>query len=87
MGCERIIPFSAEDSTPLVVLYAALEPDMPIEAFVSKSVGILDNGEPILLDDAQVWVEDSLHQVLDTLDFYGLRDVRQPYRRARRWSR
>ena len=78
MGCERIIPFSAEDSTPLVVLYAALEPDMPIEAFVSKSVGILDNGEPILLDDAQVWVEDSLHQVLDTLISMGLGMYRAP---------
>ncbi|HAB34981.1 MAG TPA: hypothetical protein DCE58_00115 [Cryomorphaceae bacterium] len=75
-SCERIIPFNAEDDQPLITLYSTLEPDAPLEAFVSRSVGILDQGEPILLEDATVWAEDINGQVLDTLVFIGFGQYR-----------
>jgi len=77
-SCERIIPFTAEDDQPLITLYSSLEPDAPVEAFVSRSVGILDQGEPILLEDATVWAEDGNGQVLDTLAFMGFGQYRSP---------
>ena len=77
-SCERIIPFTAEDDQPLITLYSTLEPDAPLEAFVSRSVGILDQGEPILLENAKVWAEDSNGQVLDTLVFMGFGQYRAP---------
>ena len=77
-SCERIIPFTAEDDQPLITLYSSLEPDAPVEAFVSRSVGILDQGEPILLEDATVWAEDGNGQVLDTLAFIGFGQYRSP---------
>ncbi len=71
-SCERIIPFTAEDSDPLITLYTSLEPGSPVDAFVSRTVGILDQGEPILLNEATVWAEDENGLVLDTLTFIGL---------------
>lgn len=77
-SCERIIPFTPEDDQPLITLYSTLEPDAPVEAFVSRSVGILDQGEPILLEDATVWAEDGNGQILDTLVFIGFGQYRSP---------
>ena len=77
-SCERIIPFTPEDDQPLITLYSSLEPDAPVEAFVSRSVGILDQGEPILLEDATVWAEDGTGQILDTLAFIGFGQYRSP---------
>ena len=77
-SCERIIPFTPEDDQPLITMYSALEPDAPVEAFISRSVGILDQAEPILLEDAIVWAEDSNGQVLDTLTFIGFGQYRAP---------
>ena len=61
-----------------ITLYSALEPDAPVEAYVSRSVGILDQGEPILLSDAIVWAEDGNGLVLDTLQFIGFGQYRSP---------
>ena len=77
-SCERIIPFTPDDNEPLITLYSALEPDAPVEAYVSRSVGILDQGEPILLSDAIVWAEDGNGLVLDTLQFIGFGQYRSP---------
>ena len=71
LSCERIIPFNSEDVDPLITLYTTLQPDSFVEASVSRSVGILDQGQPLLLDNAQVWAEDSNGIFLDSLYFLG----------------
>jgi hypothetical protein len=66
-SCERIIPFDPEDVDPVLVLYSDLNPHMPFKAHLSRSIGILDQGEPQRIGDAVVWVEDSTGAVVDTL--------------------
>ena len=66
-SCERIIPFDPEDSDPVLVLYADLNPNLSLKAHLSASVGILDAGEPRRIGDALVWLEDSAGLVVDTL--------------------
>ena len=72
LSCERIIPFESDDVNPLITLYSTLQPDSSVEAFVSRSIGILDQSEPILINSAQVWAEDSNGNFLDSLTFIGL---------------
>ncbi|MEN9833435.1 MAG: hypothetical protein RL753_589 [Bacteroidota bacterium] len=66
-SCERIIPFDAEQVDPVLVLYADINPSQSLKAHLSRTVGILDQGEPQRIADAVVWAEDSLGNVLDTL--------------------
>jgi hypothetical protein len=66
-SCERIIPFDPEDSDPVLVLYADLNPNLSLRAHLSRSVGILDQGDPQRISDAVVWIEDSAGLALDTL--------------------
>jgi hypothetical protein len=66
-SCERIIPFDAEQVDPVLVLYADINPSQSLKAHLSRTVGILDEGEPQRIADAVVWAEDSLGNVLDTL--------------------
>ena len=81
-SCERIIPFSPEDSDPKMTLYSLTSVEFyglgfgimtdsadpkPIDAFLSQSVGILDPSNPMPLDSADIWVVDSNNSEIDTL--------------------
>lgn len=66
-SCERIIPFDPDQVDPVLVLYADLNPNKPFKAHLSRTIGILDEGEPQRIGDAVVWVEDSTGSVVDTL--------------------
>ncbi|CAI8314594.1 MAG: Uncharacterised protein [Owenweeksia sp. TMED14] len=86
ISCERIIPFSPEDTDPKMTIYSlasvtgygvgfgvmtdSLGSD-PIDAVVSRSVGILDNSNPIFLDAATLWVIDINTSEIDTLISLG----------------
>jgi hypothetical protein len=73
-SCERIIPFDAEQVDPVLVLYADINPNQTLKAHLSRTIGILDQGEPQRITDALVWAEDSLGNVLDTLRTDGNAD-------------
>jgi len=66
-SCERIIPFDPDQVDPVLVLYADLNPHKSFKAHLSRTIGILDEGEPQRIGDAVVWVEDSTGSVVDTL--------------------
>jgi hypothetical protein len=81
-SCERIIPFTPEDSDPKMTLYSLTSVEVygpgfgimtdsvypqPIDASLSQSVGILDPSNPIPLDLADIWVVDSSNSETDTL--------------------
>ena len=86
ISCERIIPFSPEDTDPKMTVYSLasatgygvgfgvmtniVDAD-PIDAVVSRSVGILDNSNPIFLDAATLWVVDNNTSEVDTLVSLG----------------
>jgi hypothetical protein len=86
ISCERIIPFSPEDTDPKMTVYSLasatgygvgfgvmtniVDAD-PIDAVVSRSVGILDNSNPIFLDAATLWVVDNNTSEVDTLISLG----------------
>jgi len=66
-SCERIIPFDPDQVDSVLVLYSDLNPNKPFKAHLSRSIGILDEGEPQRIGDALVWVEDSTGAVVDSL--------------------
>lgn len=81
-SCERIIPFSPEDTDPKITIYALTSVEaygtgfgsmtdsvysQPIDAALSQSISILDHLNPIPLNSAAVWVVDLNTLQVDTL--------------------
>jgi hypothetical protein len=54
VSCETIIPFEDKDTQSLITMNAALNEGDSIVAHLSRSVSILDNGSPQILDSATV---------------------------------
>jgi|TARA_B110000444_G_scaffold93691_1_gene88498 hypothetical protein len=81
-SCERIIPFSPEDTDPKITIYALTSVEaygtgfgamtdsvysQPIDAALSQSISILDNSNPTPLNSAAIWVVDLNTLQIDTL--------------------
>ncbi len=54
VSCETIIPFEDKDTQSLITMHAALSEGDSIVAHLSRSVSIIDNGSPQILDIATV---------------------------------